>query len=1182
MSKTKFLRKKQLLKLVDRLPGTIYQYREWISGRCTFPYSTPAIEEIFFATPKALAKDGSFAWKCICSDSIELVRKAFAESAADLSEVEVTFQTCSPQDRIHWIHSHAVPERLRDGSTLWHGYMENVTAEYEAQETAKQRAAMLNVLFDNLPDHLYYMDRESRFLGVNQACCKYHNKSPDEITGKVSKELYDSELGKKLYEEEQELMAQGKTHKKREKHVHPDGSITYLESVKSPLKSKSGRIIGLAGISRDITPQVQHEEMLNQARLEAEHQANLMRVIVENLPGRMYYKDRQSRFVLANSACVQYAGLSSMAELVGKSDVDVLDNKAQAQRLYDAEQKIMAEGTLYHEIEEFLEKDGSVTHYEATKCPLRNKDGNVIGLVGISRDITDQVKNKQKAEETAALVTAIFENIPDLIYYKDRELRFLAGNNAFVQRMGANSIEELVGKTDYDILPKKLADELHKEEEELIKKGQGIIHNRKRFEEKDGRPVYREFIKCLIKNQDGEIIGVVGSSRDVTHQVENEEALIKAKKEAEQSASFIKAIFDNMEDQFYCKDRNAKVIASNKAWMKARGVESIDELLGKTDIDIHPAPLGQQLFDNEQRQMETGEVTRIRERHVRKDGTVQYLESIKCPMRNDQGEVIGLAGVSRDITKQVENEKILIEAQQEAEAANKAKSAFLAMMSHEIRTPMNGVIGAASLILGTDLTPQQEEFVHTIQVSGENLLTIINDILDYSKIEAGKIELEHEAFNLRECIEDAFDLFVQPAAKKNVELLYYVDTDVPKRLIGDITRLRQILVNLLGNAIKFTENGEVSLKVHNLLSDEARGSCQLQFDVHDTGVGIPEEHQDRLFQAFTQADSSSTRKYGGTGLGLTISRKLTELMNGRIWFESEVGKGSTFSFTTTLPVTDQPEEKTESLPVESLRGKHALIVDDNETNRWLLSDQLAQWGMLSEAFEQPEKALEHLKNSPHYDIALVDFQMPGMNGGDWAKEVYKNKELSNLPIIILSSSYEHIPSHPSISARLSKPVKVHKLCSQILQTLGHKKQEEVSRKEPAGSQIRPKKTRTLRILVAEDNSINQRIVQMMLQRLGYENPVLVENGEAAVAAIMDAEYDVILMDVQMPHMNGLEASRLIREQTGQVDKPWIIALTAGVMEEERTAAKEAGMNAFLAKPIVIDQLDNMLAEREIL
>jgi PAS domain S-box-containing protein len=656
--------------------------------------------------------------------------------------------------------------------------------------------------------------------------------------------------------------------------------------------------------------------------------------------------------------------------------------------------------------------------------------------------------------------------------------------------------------------------------------------------------------------------------------------LIQARRAAEQSASFIQAIFDNLEDRFYYKDRDSKVLGGNKAWARALNKHSVNTLIGKTDIDLYPAPLGQQLYENEQRQMAAGEVTRIRERHARPDGTAYYVESVKCPMRNAQGEVIGLAGISRDVTRQVENEKKLIEAQQEAEAANKAKSSFLAMMSHEIRTPMNGVIGAASLLMGTDLTEQQEEFVRTIEVSGENLLTIINDILDYSKIEAGKIELERIPFNLRECIEDAFDLFVQIAAKKNIELLYYVDPDVPKTLIGDTTRLRQILVNLLGNALKFTENGEVNLKVHNIITDEKKDACQLEFAVHDTGVGIADEHKDRLFQAFTQADTSCTRKYGGTGLGLTISRRLTELMDGKIWFESEAGKGSTFFFTATLPIGIATDKKPEpdQLPVEVLRGKRALIVDDNETNRWLLSDQLAQWGMLSEAFEFPGKALQHLVEAPPYDIALIDYQMPGMNGGDLAKKIYGLKNRPPMPLLILSSSYETIPSDPSITAHLAKPVKVAKLLDQILRALAPRSAPRDH--EAAGTQIQPKKKRRMRILVAEDNTINQRVIQMMLQQLGCENAVLVVDGQAAVAAAMDAAYDVILMDVQMPHMNGIEATRKIRELTGSPDTPRIIALTAGVMQEEQNAAIEAGMNGFLAKPLSMDQLRETLDRLE--
>jgi PAS domain S-box-containing protein len=1047
LGKKIFLRKPRLLKLIDRLPGTIYQYRQWKNGRCAFPYSTLDIEEIFFASPAELAKDGQIAWNRVCPESKDLLNTTLKESAENLTEFEMTFSVRSPQGRTHWIRNHAVPERLRDGSTLWCGYMENITADYEAAEASKQKAALLNVIFDNLPDHLYYMDRQSRMLGANPACCKHHGLSADEMIGKTDLDFYPDAMGEKLYAEEKKLMASGQVLREQEKHVLPNGDIVYLESVKTPLRSPSGRIIGLAGISRDITQQVENEKKLIKSKDEATYQASLLEVILENLPGRIYYKDRQSRFVTANSACFKRAGCSSMDDLIGKTDLDLKPGSKRAEKLYETEQKLMKDDTPLHEQGERIDEDGNLTYQEAIKVPLHDKNGRVIGLVGISQDITERVKN--------------------------------------------------------------------------------------------------------------------------------EKALIRAKQDAEHSASVIHAIFDNLEDLFYYKDRNSKVLGGNKAWVKHRGAASIEELIGKTDIDLIPAPLGQQLYDNEQRQMAAGEATRIRERHVRTDGKVEYIESVKCPMWNEQNEVIGLAGISRDITRQVENEKHLIEAQQEAETANKAKSAFLAMMSHEIRTPMNGVIGAASLLLGTDLSAQQEEFVHTIQISGEALLTIINDILDYSKIEAGKIELEKAPFNLRECIEDAFDLFVAAATKKNVELLYYVDPDVPRTLVGDTTRLRQILVNLLGNAIKFTENGEVNLKVHSVITDEHLQQCQIEFAVHDTGIGIADEHKDQLFQAFTQADSSSTRKYGGTGLGLTISRRLTELMDGKIWFESKKGEGSTFFFTVTLPIADQADDKPENLPVEALRGKHALIVDDNETNRWILSDQLAQWGILSEAFEHPDKALQHLMDGYKYDIALIDFQMPGMDGRDLAKNIYRLKDRPHTPVIILSSSCEHIPADPSISARLSKPVKVNKLCDQILQALTKQKIESGS-KEIAGSQIQPKKIRNLRILLAEDNAINQRIAQLMLQRLGCENTVIVSDGEEAVAAVMDATYDLILMDVQMPHMSGLDATRQIRKITAKPDKPWIIALTAGVMQEEQHAALEAGMNDFLAKPLSLEQLAKTL------
>ena len=913
MRKSKFLRKTQLLKLIGRLPGTVFEYREWPSRQSVFPYSTVAVEDIFFATPKELAKDGSLAWDRICKESADEFRQALDRSASRLEPFKIIIRTTSPQERLHWIQIHAVPEGLRDGSTLWNGYMENITAQHEAEEDAKQKQALVDVIFDNLEDHFYFKDTQGRMLGANSTCFKHHGfESEEEILGKSDQDLMPGEAGKIACEKEAAIMAGGKTVREREKYVQDDGSVQYLESIKSPLRSPSGRCIGLAGISRDIT-----------------------------------------------------------------------------------------------------------------------------------------------------------------------------------------------------------------------------------------------------------------------NQVVREEELVKAKHDAEQNASFIRAIFDNLEDLFYFKDRDSRVMGGNKAWVKANNVNSVDDLIGKTDIDMHPAPLGQQLFDNEQKQMANDEVLRIRERHTNKDGTVEYIESIKCPMKNEEGEVIGLVGISRYVTQQVENEKALIKAQEEAETANKAKSAFLAMMSHEIRTPMNGVIGASSLMLGTDLNEQQEEFAHTIQVSGENLLTIINDILDYSKIEAGKIDLEIIPFDLRSCVEDAFDLFVQAASHKNLELLCCVEPHVPECFKGDPTRLRQVVVNLLGNAIKFTEEGEVSVRVSVPEQETDSERCQLEFSVSDTGIGISEEAQTRLFQSFTQADVSDTRKYGGTGLGLAISRRLIELMGGEVWLESEEGVGTTFHFTVNLPVDAMPTQKAEQAYTGQLKGKRVLIVDDNETNRNILFAQMKQWEALPELFSHPELVVDHLKQSPPYDIMLLDFQMPVMDGAELARAIYKLPDYPATPVIILSSSYETIPPHPSIQARMAKPVKMNKLRQQMTNLVDHGRQG--GHAEPSSDEhLRPKKKLPLRILVAEDNPINQRVVQMMLQRLGYENAVFVEDGREAVAAVIDAEYDLVLMDVQMPHMNGLDATMEIRKHIGKKDTPWIVALTAGVMADERKKIMESGMNEFLAKPVAINQLEAKL------
>lgn len=916
MSKSTFLRKKQLLKLINSLPGTVYQYRRWPNGKHTFPYSTQAIEEIFFHSPAALAKDASIAWAQLTPESRQELEVKIKRSIETLDAFEIVFETRSPQNRLHWIRNTALPETQRDGSTLWYGYMENITREHEEEIAAKQKGALLNLLFEKLPDHIYYKDCESRILGANPAYYDFHgfdrNKS---INGKNDFNFYPQQDAQRLFDEEQSLMQKGESVETEEEHVSEDGRTLHIESFKCPLKSPSGQVIGLAGISRDVTERIENKKSL--------------------------------------------------------------------------------------------------------------------------------IRAKQESEENAALINAIFETLPDQIYYKD----------AKAQLLGAN-------------------------------------------------PAYCDF----------------------------------------------------------------------------HGFDSEKPMLGKTCQQLYPVQFGQQIYNKEISLLTSGEPLRERERHTQKDKTSTYLESIKRPLKNSQGEIIGLVGISRDITEQVGREKELIIARQDAEAASKAKSSFLAMMSHEIRTPMNGVIGAASLLMGTRLNAMQEEFVHTIQTSGDNLLSIINDILDYSKIEAGKIELETIAFSPRECVEDAFDIFVQTAAKKNLELLCDIEPDVPECLRGDPTRLRQIVINLLGNAIKFTEEGEVGVKVSVLTFDEIHQECLLQFDVRDTGIGISEEAQKRLFKSFTQADASSTRKYGGTGLGLAISRRLTELMGGKITLTSKENEGSTFSFTANLPIAVSTKKTTEICKAD-LHGKRVLLVDDNQTNRRILTEQVKQWGAIPEAFAHPEQVIAHLQESAPYDIALLDYQMPTMNGETLAREIYNLPDLPELPVIILSSSCEIIKPHPSISARMTKPVKMHKLREQILELMGEHNQhkETVTR---SGPHAHHKKHKNLRILIAEDNRVNQRVVQMMLQRLGYEDTVFVENGLEAVAASLDSKYDIVLMDVQMPKMNGLDATRKIRENSGSKIEPWIIALTAGVMEDERKNITLSGMNDFLAKPLAIEQLEEMLNKLE--
>ena len=1073
---------------------------------------------------------------------------------------------------------------------------EDITERKRMETTLRESEEKYRSILENISDSYLEVDLQGNFRFFNDSFCTLMGYPEEELYDHNNRDFLDETNTEKVLNIFSRVYQTRKPAPQAAWEItRQDGSKRDIEATISLIIDEQGQGIGFRGIGRDVTDRKKTEAALRQSEAR-------FKDISLSMADWIWEVDKDGKYIFSAGNLKDTLGYND-DEILGKSPFDFMP-KAEATRVQDIFAEAIAKQQPIIDVKNWnLRKDGSRVCLLSNGVPIINEAGELLGYRGVDKDITSALQAEEKLKASLEVTEKIIETIPIgmVIVNQDKIIKRI--NKAALEIIGHDSSADIVDHPCHkNICP---AD---KGKCPIVDLGQVVNRSEKVVVHKDGRhiPVLKTALPVVI----GDETVIIEAFMDISE-------LKTAENAFRESEERLRTIMQTIVDPIAVYDNQGKATYINPAFTNVFGW-SAEELLGRR-IDFVPDDATADTRAAITRVLQGERLTGFESQRFTKDGRKLAVRLGAALLLDSSSQANGIVVICQDITQEKEAKDDLNRVNQElhkaieeanrmaqkAEIANAAKSEFLANMSHEIRTPMNGIIGMTDLVLGTNLSQEQRKYLEMSKLSADSLLGLINDILDFSKIEAGKVKLEAIDFNLRNTLENATATLALKAHEKELEIACHIRPDVPTALIGDPARLRQIIINLTGNALKFTEEGEIVIRVE--MVSETSDSVDLRFMVSDTGIGIPQNKLDSIFKSFEQVDGSTTRKYGGTGLGLSISQQLVAMMGGKIFVESPNilrlqessetepkkihpgGPGSTFHFTAHFGLSCAQKIRAPRLDRHDLTGLPVLIVDDNYTNRLLLQEMVTGWGLVpstaadgKEALELTWKAFSSIKP---YRLVLLDMQMPDLDGFDVAKMIKSAPFGKEVKIIMLSSMGQRGDAarcrENGISGYLAKPVKQSDLLDAIMMTMGLQAEEEatvITRHTVYDARER------LNILLAEDNMVNQILAIKILESRGHQ-VTLAANGREAVETFQKDDFDLILMDIQMPEMDGFEATSTIRKllyekqnQEGQIAAIPIVAMTAHAMKGDREKCLAAGMDDYVSKPINPEELFRVIKE----